>query len=79
MAGLPPRLAHAVLLGGRKRGEKLFDGTLLTLKYFLWPFKRTLGESVCLRGVDKPGDLRADREACASVEALARKVWKALA
>ena len=78
LAGLPPRRAHAVLLAGRKRGEKLFEGTLLTLKYFLWPFNMALGEGVCLYGIDGPGDLEADEQACAKLDALARLARKSL-
>ena len=78
LAALPRRMAHGVLAGGRARGEKLFDGALLTLRYFLWPFNVTLGENLCLYGIDGPGDLRVDDEARGKVEALAVRAWKAV-
>ena len=78
LLGLPRRRAHAVLMGGRERGDKLFEGTLLSLRYFLWPFNVDLGESVCLYGVDRPGDLEANGEACGRVETMAARAWRAV-
>ncbi|MFU2210560.1 flavodoxin family protein [Solidesulfovibrio sp. C21] len=58
----PPALpeVRVLLAAGRPRGEKLFAGALLTLKYFLWPFYRTLAEPCLFRGYDAPGDLASD-------------------
>jgi multimeric flavodoxin WrbA len=72
MRNLPRRTARAVLVAGRPRGEKLFEGSLLTLKYFLQPFNVTLGEPLLLRGQDAKGDLAGDHAARALVEAYAR-------
>lgn len=58
---LPP--VRALLVSGRPRGEKLFAGALLSLKYFLWPFYRTLAEPCLFRGYDGSGDLAGDPEA----------------
>nr|WP_300162349.1 NAD(P)H-dependent oxidoreductase [Solidesulfovibrio sp.] len=69
----PARPAHALLVAGRRRGERLFDGSLLTLKYFLWPLSRELAEPCLLRGMDAPGDLAADGAALAAVAAAARE------
>jgi len=77
LAGLPRRVAHVVLLGGRERGDRLFEGAFITLKYFLWSFNVDLGESCCLYGVDGPGDLAADEGAAGRVAALAGLAWKA--
>ncbi len=60
---VPQRRAHVLLVAGRKEGERLFDGTLLTLKYFLWPFHARLAEPCLLRGLDAPRDLAGDAAA----------------
>jgi multimeric flavodoxin WrbA len=73
----PLRTAHAFLVGGRSRGERLFEGTLLSLRYFLWPFNATLGEDLCLYGIDEPDDLRRNETASARVEDFAFRAWKA--
>ncbi|GAB6036937.1 flavodoxin family protein [Fundidesulfovibrio butyratiphilus] len=57
------RQAHVCLVAGRPRGAKLFEGSLLTLRYFLWPFGIALAEPLTLMGLDGPGDLAADTEA----------------
>ena len=43
-AALSERRARVMLVAGRQQGERLFDGALLTLKYFLWPFHVSLAE-----------------------------------
>jgi putative NADPH-quinone reductase len=65
----PPRSAQVLLVAGRKTGERLFEGTLLTLKYFLWPFYFRPAEPCLLRGLDAPGDLAADAATLARVSA----------
>ena len=57
----------AVLIAGRPRGEKLFAGSLLTLRWALAPLGYTLEPPLVLRGLDAPGDLAGDT---ASREAL---------
>ncbi|WP_428560811.1 MAG: flavodoxin family protein [Solidesulfovibrio sp. DCME] len=71
--GVPvaPGPAHALLVAGRPRGERLFEGALLTLKYFLRPLGRALGPSWLGRGLDAPGDLAGDAAALAAIAALA--------
>lgn len=55
----PSRPVQVMLVAGRTEGQRLFDGTLLSLKYFLWPFARHPAEPCLLRGLDAPGDLAA--------------------
>lgn len=62
MLALPRRRAYVILVAGRPSGERLFEGTLLTLKYFLAPFNVELAEPVLLRGLDGPKDLARDGE-----------------
>jgi len=58
LAVLHERPACACLVAGRPTGEKLFSGALLTLKYFMEPFRRTMQEPMTLRGMDAPDDLQ---------------------
>jgi len=64
------RLAYPLLVAGRPQGERLFEGALLTLKYFLWPFGFVLGQPGLLRGLDAPGDLAGYAEGLAMLGAL---------
>lgn len=76
LAAMPKRNAHVFLVGGRSRGERLFEGTLLTMRYFLWPFGAILAGDLCLHGIDAPGDLGADEAAQARVTVFARDAWE---
>jgi len=53
--------AFCVLVAGRRKGELLFKGSLISLKYFLQPFGYAL-EDLCLRGLDQKNDLTTDPE-----------------
>ncbi|MDL2210831.1 NAD(P)H-dependent oxidoreductase [Desulfovibrio sp. OttesenSCG-928-O18] len=65
----PPRgvrLAYPVLVGARPAGKRLFEGSLITLRYWLDLFGYTLAEPLTLYGLDGPTDLAenaAQREA----------------
>ncbi|MBG0777270.1 MAG: flavodoxin family protein [Desulfovibrionaceae bacterium] len=69
LAALPRRKAWVALVAGRPAGERLFDGAVLTLKYFLEPFNLELAGTHLYRGVDEPGDLGALEAACEQLEA----------
>ncbi len=58
-----------VLLGGRKQGEKLFEGSLLTLRYFAETLGLSLCEPLLLYGLDERDAFTRDSEAQASVRA----------
>lgn len=64
MATRPPRQALVALTAGRSRGEQLFRGALLTLKYFLATQNMIIAESRQLRGLETVADL-ASRPALA--------------
>ena len=53
------RSCHVILLGARERGEKLFAGSLLTLRYALAPLGVRLARPLLLYGLDKADDLAA--------------------
>ncbi len=74
LAALPRRTARAVLVAGRPRGERLFDGAAVTLKYFLHNFSMTLEDPLVFRGVDGPEDL-ADRPDRNAIIDLGRCAW----
>ncbi len=80
MRDLPPRKAYVILVAGRAKGEKLFEGSLLTLQYFLEPFNITLAEPCLVRGMDKVGDLQQPdaSEAVAALTAYGKLLAKAL-
>ena len=75
LASWPKRRAHTCLVAGRPRGEKLFEGSLLTMRYFLWPFNALLAEPLCLTGLDGPDDLRDNEKIQARVEEYAFTAW----
>ncbi len=52
-----PKRAFALLLGATK-GERLFDGVLLTLRYFLEPLNAGLSGTLLYRKVEKKGDIQ---------------------
>lgn len=62
------RPAHVLLLCGRPRGERLFEGSLLSLKYFLSVFGFELREPLLLRGLDGPKDLSGDTESLSALD-----------
>jgi len=72
---LPRRPACACLVAGRPTGEKLFDGALLTLKYFMEPFRRDMLEPMTLRGVDAPDDLAGAEGMEARLRDYGGQIW----
>jgi hypothetical protein len=75
LLSLPPRRAHMVMVAGRPTGEKLFEGSFLTMKYFLKPFNISLGETLVFRGKDAPGDLADDAAAVKEIREFGRRGW----
>lgn len=75
LLNLPKRPAVINLVAGRRKGEKLFDGALLTLKYFLRTFNFEIQEHFAFKGVEASEDLQADREATDSLVAAGAMAW----
>ena len=73
---LPKRTAHAVLIAGRPKGEKLFGGADLTLKYFLHNFNMTLADPLLLRGLDDRTALTEQTGIEEQIMALGRTAWE---
>lgn len=59
----PCRMAYPVLIGARRSGDRLFEGSLLTLRYWLDVFGYTIAPAVTLYGLDGPSDLAQDAAA----------------
>jgi multimeric flavodoxin WrbA len=66
-ASFPPRICRAILIAGRSRGKKLFEGSLLTLRYALAPLNVRLADPLLLRGLEAPGDLLSSPKAVQAV------------
>lgn len=61
------------LVAARARGDKLFEGSILTLQYFLDLFNIRVMESCRLLGYDGPDDLAGDGVACMRLYELGAK------
>lgn len=75
VASLPPRPAYACLVAGRDKGDKLFEGALLTMKYFLKSFNMSIDEPMTLRGIERIGDLEKHDELVESLLEMGRTAW----
>lgn len=77
-AGQRPRICHVILLAARPKGDKLFEGSLLTLKYALAPLNIRLAEPLLLRGLDGPSALLGRPGAMQAVAAYGEEAGKLL-
>ena len=73
-----PRICHVILLAARPRGDKLFAGSLLTLKYALNPLNIRLAEPLLLHGLDEPSALLGQPEAMRSIVAYGEEAGRLL-
>ena len=62
-----PRICHTVLLAARTKGQKLFEGSLLTLKHALGPLNIHLADPLLLYGLDSPTDLASQPDAIRAI------------
>lgn len=73
------RPAHILLLCARPKGERLFEGSLLSLQYFLSIFGFELKESLLLKGLDGSKELAGNDGALRKVDAWGQAIatgWK---
>ena len=70
--------AHVILLGARPQGEQLFEGALLTLRYWLDLFGYDLGDPLTLYGLDGPDAFRESAARRGQVARYAADVGNAL-
>lgn len=62
-----PKNVYLILLAGRPEGPKLFQGSLLTMKYFLDCLGCVLAEPLLLHNIDDPADLKKNAEATTKI------------
>lgn len=67
------RPCRIILIGARPRGERLFEGSLITLKSALAGVGFSLEEPLLLYGLDAGMDLAENEEACRRVAAYAKQ------
>lgn len=70
-AGGERRPCRPILIGGRPKGEKLFQGSLLSFKYSLDVLGIRMEKPLLLYGLDGPDELDGNREALDRVTAYA--------
>lgn len=75
----PQRPCAIMLMGARPRGRKLFEGSLLSLRYALAQTGLEVGEPLLFYGLDGPGDFAASGQARAQTAAYAGQAARALA
>ncbi len=78
LVNLPPRPAAICLIAGRRQGDKLFDGALLTLNYFLRTFNFQVRDQLSLRGMDAADDLQENHPAKDALVAAGAAAWESL-
>ncbi len=76
MAALPWREVYMGFCAGRPRGELLFEGSLLTMKYFLKIFHLSVHAHEGFRGMDGPLDFSRDHASVAAAQNLGKRAWK---
>ena len=69
----PRRPGLVGLVAARARGERLFTGSMLTLKLFLGLFDIRVMDDCRLGGYDRPGELARDAAACLRLHAMGVK------
>lgn len=57
-----PKRSGLFIAAGATKGKRLFDGTVLTVQYFLDVVDATLDRSLLYRGLDRAGDVLAHPE-----------------
>jgi multimeric flavodoxin WrbA len=75
LVSLPRRKAYVALVAGRLKGENLFKGSLLTLKYFLAPFQLELAEPQLLTDIDAQDDLANNSDAQQRIVSYGEAAW----
>jgi len=71
--GKPQRKGVFLSVGGSK-GSKVFDGLLLTMKYFLDALDMTFHRSLLFQGIDAKGDILSHPTALAEAYALGKEL-----
>ena len=64
----------AFIAVGATRGKQLFDGSILTVKYFFKAFNVEYVDELLIRGVDKRGEIKEHPEALSAAFELGRRL-----
>ena len=68
--------AHALILSARVQGERIFDGSLLTLRPFLRTIGFSLTHDLTMRGLDKPEALKEQPELMMQIQNWAGEILR---
>jgi multimeric flavodoxin WrbA len=69
-----PQKKGAFIAVGATRGEKLFDGPKLTIKYFFQAINTKYTDELLIRGIDKKGDIKDHPTALSDAYELGRRL-----
>jgi multimeric flavodoxin WrbA len=69
-----PLRKGAFIAVGATRGEKLFDGAILTIKYFFKAINVEYSHELLVRGVDKRGEIKDHQDMLAEAYELGKKI-----
>lgn len=69
-----PEKKGAFIAVGATRGEKLFDGPKLTVKYFFQAVNTRYADELLIRGIDKKGEIKDHPTALADAYELGRRL-----
>jgi putative NADPH-quinone reductase len=75
ISSLPVRPAYCMMVAGRPKGERLFQGAELTLKFFLDFFHLKMQPPLLFRGIDGPEDLAENSEISELIVDSGKKAW----
>ena len=75
-SGLAVRPVYGCFVAGRPKGDKLFEGAELSLKFFLKFFKAELHPVMTFKGIDEPQDLQKEEEKCAVILHSGAQAWR---
>ncbi|MEF2145525.1 MAG: flavodoxin family protein [Desulfovibrionaceae bacterium] len=75
VVNLPVRPAYVSLFAGRDKGDKLFEGARLTMKYFLDSFNFQMQDPLEFRGFDKIADMERHPDVAEQIRQLGRDAW----
>ena len=72
---LPDSKKKGVFIGvGATKGKQLFEGAILTIKYFFQAFGVEYADELLVRGVDKKGEIKEHSEALAEAFELGKRL-----
>ena len=75
LKNLPESKKKGAFIGvGATKGKQLFDGSILTIKYFFQAFGAEYADELLVWGVDKKGEIKEHPEALSDAFALGERL-----